>query len=630
MNISLRYFFILLFVNAFVFASAKKPIAQTSSIDLVTVFLDGATISRSATLTIAPGVNVITFNNLSPDLVENSIQFSGLGDATVLAINFSINYLEKKAVSDEYLALETRLDPLLFRINELKNTIDGYERELQLLSTNQRINSDNTDLSLDKVKQISTYYRERSIEINNAIYKNNQLLQELQSQQNDLRNEMLKLDDQKKERRGEITLKLQAPGAAQLDLDFTYNINNAGWFPFYDIKAKNTGSPIEMAYKANVYQQSGVDWEDVKLILSTGDPNTNNLKPDLGPKYLNFVSANYRRTSAVSRSDYKYNPAIRYVSGLVRDDAGQPLPGVNVVEQNSNNGTTTDFDGKYQLAIKGGRELTYSYIGFSQKTLPIYASVMNVELEENIEALEEVVTVGYGKQKKINVVGALEGKAAGVRVQSYNENVENKEEGLTNTRFEIKKIYTIHSNADITTLEIDSFKLPADYRHYAAPEINENVFLTATVKDWEQYDLLQGEANIYFDGSYAGKSQINPSATADSLNISLGTDPNVVVKRERLNNLKSTSFFGGNRIVERGFSVEVKNNKSTAINLRLEDRVPVTQNKEIKVDDIKTNDADYDENTGILTWKISLAPKASTKKQFSYEVRFPKGMNINL
>lgn len=627
MSTFLRCSIVSLSATCFVFASAEKAVSQKSKIDQVTVYLDGATIARSAQVNLVNGVNEIVFSELSPDLVESSIQFSGLGDATVLSISFDINYLEKKAVSVEYAALETTLDKLLFRANEIQNTIDGYERELQLLTANQRINSDNTDLSLEKIKQISTYYRERSVAINNAIYTNKQLLKDLNQQQSDLRNEMLKLDDKKKERRGEITLKLQAERSANLKLAFTYNINNAGWFPFYDIKAKNTASPIEVAYKANVYQQSGVDWDNVKLILSTGDPNTNNLKPELDPKYLNFVSANYRRNRAVSRSNYKYNPTIRHVNGLVHDESGNPLPGVNVLEKGTSNGTQTDFDGKYQLPINGGRQLTFSYVGFSSESLPIYASVMKVELEEDKNSLDEVVVTGYGGN---DVSRALQGKVAGVAVAAYNENVETKQEGLTNTRFEIKKKYTINSNADITTLEIDNFELPADYQYYAAPELNENVFLTATVREWEQYDLLQGEANIYFEGSYAGKTQINPTATSDSLNLSLGVDPNVVVKRERLNNLKSTSFFGGNRIVERGFSLEVKNNKSTAINLLLEDRVPITQNKEIKVDDIETGDAKYDENTGILKWKIKLEPKASAKKQFSYEVRFPKGRTINL
>jgi len=631
MKIYYAFAFIALLCSNLLSASEKPLIAQSSKIEKVTVFLQGATIERSASVQLRTGVNELVFDNLSPDIIENSIQLRGLKDASILSIAFNLDYLDKKNVSAEYESLETRLDELLFERNAIQSTIEGYERELKLLSENQRINSDNTDLSLEKIKQISTYYRQRSTEIQNTIYKQKRALQDLERDINDHRQQMNNLEDSRKEMRGEITVKLQAESASYLNMELSYNIENAGWFPFYDIRANNTTDPIELSYKASVYQQSGIDWDDVNLVLSTGDPNTNNLKPDLQTKYLNFVNRNYKRSSAVSRSNFKHNPTVRSVSGIVTDDSGAPLPGVNIAQTGSTNGTTSDFNGKYRIAINnsGGNELRYSYVGFETQSIPVYASMMNVRLEANQEVLEEVAIVGY---ETTDVSRALAGKAAGVAIQpaSYNENVQAKEESLTNTRFEIKKRYTIVSNSDITTIEIDAFNLPANYQHYAAPELNENVFLTATVTDWERYDLLQGEANIYFEGSYAGKTAISPLATTDSLEISLGIDPNIIVKREKKDNFKSKSLLGGTRVVTNAYEISVRNSKSSTINLLLEDRIPVSQNKEIKISDQETADADYDEQTGILKWKLELAPKASATKNFSYEVRYPKDRYINL
>ncbi|MFD2826566.1 mucoidy inhibitor MuiA family protein [Leeuwenhoekiella polynyae] len=633
MRILVLLLFCLFLSNPNLIAS-EKPLAQNSKIEKVTIYLQGATIERSSSVTVKSGVNELVFDNLSPDILENSIQLRGLDDASILSIAFNLDYLDKKTVSAEYESLKTNLDQLLYEKNSIQNTIEGYERELKLLTENQRINSDNTDLSLEKVKQISAYYRQRSTEIQNIIYKQKRDMQELDRKINDYRQQMNNLDDSRKEMRGEITVKLQSDRATSLNLELSYIIQNAGWFPLYDIRAESTASPIELNYKANVYQQSGIDWDNVKLVLSTGDPNTNNFKPDLQPKYLNFVNGYYRKTSAVNRTNYKYNPTIRSVSGIVTDDSGAPLPGANVAQAGSSNGTTTDFDGKYRLSINsnGGNELHYSYVGFNTESIPIHGSMMNVQMESNNESLDEVVVVGYGTQEKRSVVGALAGKVAGVTInsESYNENVEAKEESLTNTRFEIKKRYTIVSNADITTIEIDKFVLPASYQHYAAPELNENVFLTATVTDWERYDLLQGEANIYFEGSYAGKTAISPLATTDSLEISLGIDPNIIVKREKKDNFKSKSFLGGTRVVAKAYEISIRNTKSSAVNLVLEDRIPVSQNKDIKVSDQETSDAAYDEKTGILKWTLELAPKASVTKNFSYEVRYPKGQNINL
>lgn len=619
---------VLAFLCVSSFRASEKPAAQSSTIKNVTVYLQGATIERQAYVSLKGGSNEITFDNLSPDIIESSIQVSGLKNASVLSIMFNYNYLDKKKETAEYKSLEDEMDALEAKVNEIENQISGYQQELDIITKNERVNSDNTDLSLEKLKQIATYYRQRTTEIKNEIYRLRLEKYELDKSVADLKKEMNKLNDNKKERRGEIVLKLDAESATNLDLKLSYNISNAGWFPLYDIRAKNSNSPIEVNYKANVYQQSGVDWDNVQLTLSTGDPSTNNIKPELDTKYLNFVGRYYRSSNAVRRDNHKYNPTIKTVYGRILDHNGLPLPGVNVVEKGTSNGVSTDFDGDYRINIQGGKELAISYVGYQSQNLPIYASTMNVQLEQDSNTLDEVVVVGYGRQKKRSLTGAV----AGIKVEQedYSENVTAKQESLTNTKFEINKPYSIVSNGDVTTIEIDNFDLPATYKHYAAPELNENVFLTATVREWEKYDLLQGEASIYFEGNYAGKTQISPVATSDSLSLSLGVDPNIIVKRERENDFKKSTFLGNNRIVARKYTIDIKNNKSSAINLLLEDRIPISQNDDIKVSDVETGDAKYDDEDGIMQWELKLEPKQSVKKEFSYEVKYPRSKYINL
>ena len=699
-NLLLLYFLLPLSL----FANSEKP--TTSKIEKVTVYLEGASIERTASVNLLPGENTFVFNNLSPDIDENSIHVSGLGDASILSIVFNIDFLEKKETSQEYQSVENLLKTFQQQKNQIENEIAGYNEELQLLQKNQRINSDATNLSVEMIKEMSVYYRNRVTEIKNEIFKQQLLLSELSKSISDYQSELLKLDDSKKEQRGEITLKLNNQKPANLVLKLKYNIKNAGWFPLYDIRATNTSSPIEFSYKANVYQQSGTDWDNVNLVLSTGDPNTNNIKPTLFPKYLNFNNRSYASKTPVRNTARKYNPTIHKVSGTVYDDTGLPLPGVNVIIAGTSKGTQTDFDGNYALDVQGYRELTYSYVGFETEKLPIYASTMNVSMIAG-SALEEVVVTAYGI-KNNSIDKALAGKAAGVQITSANGkagqgsfvrirgtgslaggssplfildgqpvsesdlqyideesiaditvlkdtaetarygsrgsngvvvittknldkiSVSTKEVGITTTRFEIREKYTIKSNAEITVIAVDEFELPALFQHYAAPELNENVFLTATLKNWEKFDFLAGEANIYFEGNYAGKSFIDPQATADSLNLSLGMDPNIIVKREKLENFKSKSFLGGTRIVDKGYTIEVKNNKKTPINLILEDRIPISENKEIKVEDITTGTAEYNDKTGILRWKLQLPPNATDKKEFIYTVKYPKYKKVYL
>lgn len=708
-------YYVLLILPSLLFANEVKP--KQSTIKNVTVFLEGASIERTATFNVVPGENMLVFNNLSPDIDESSIQFSGLKNTAILSLSYDINFLEKKALSKEYLDFKTKIDSLHLAITSLDNEIAGYNEELTLLSNNRKLSSDATDLSLEKVKTLTAYYRTRVTAIKNK-------LQELQLQKlkisetiRDYGNEMLKLKDSKEEERGEITLKLDAPSASNLVLSFTYNIKNAGWFPLYDVRATDIDSPVRFNYKANVYQQSGTDWDDVTIVLSTGDPTTNNEKPDLDSKWLRFVSPGYKTNKAVGSTAVKYNPTVGTVTGYVYDDAGLPLPGANVILKGTSNGTQTDFDGRYSINASGARELQFSYVGFETKEVPVSSSAVNVSLDAGNSLQEVVITrnskFSHRNKSKIesrpnaSFVQTLSGMAPGLTISTVNgqpganstvrirglssingdkeplfiingalvdqSNFRSldpdkiasvsvlkdagataiygnrgangvilitlndvnasgnyKEEGLTNTRFEIKKKYTIKSNQDITVIEVDTFEFPATFNHYAAPELNENVFLTASISGWEKYDLLYGEANIYFNGAYAGKTIINPLATEENLELSMGVDPNVIITRKKIDNFKSKSFLGTNRIVSKEYEIKVKNTKQTAITLLIEDRIPVSQNKEIKVDDIEYGNAEFDKEKGILKWKFTLGANQDVAKRLSYVVKYPKYRTVNL
>ncbi|MCK8520285.1 mucoidy inhibitor MuiA family protein [Aquimarina sp. D1M17] len=619
----------LILISFLGYADSEKKIDST--IDEVTIYLSGAQIKRSARVNLKPGTNEIVLSHLSPNIEKNSIQISGLKKTSILSINFNIDYLDKKKQSKDLEILHHRLDSLLFQKNKLENILSGLGQEKKLLDNNQRISSNTESLSLERIKQISTYYRERATQIQDRTYTLTVEIDNITEQITNVSKEIDKLDDDTKEERGVISLKLDSALATNLVLEIKYNVTKAGWFPLYDIKSQNTQKPIAIAYKANVYQQTGTDWTDANIILSTGDPTVNTIKPVLNTKYLNFTYRNYNPSTAVNRYSYKYNPTVQVVSGIVNDQNGQPLPGVNIIETGTSNGTQTDFDGRYNLAITNGNALSFSYIGFTSESLPIYSSVMNINMEPASSSLEEVVVVGYGSSSSSRFKNSPPSYSSRKKERKeYNQVVENKEEGITNTKFRIKKKYTIKSNADVTSIEIDNFELDAQYKHYVAPELNENVFLTAKLGNWEKFNLLAGEANIYFEGSYAGKTNIDPLSTTDSLTISLGIDPNIIVEREQLNNYKSKSFTGSNRISNREYKISLKNNKQNPVSITLKDRIPVSQNKEIKLDNIDTKDAKYDQKTGIMTWNIELLANQKTEKQFSYQVRYPKNKRINL
>ena len=526
-------------------ANDQKPL--DSRIDAVTVFLNAAQVERVATVTLTAGTNELLLKDLSSKINENSIQVSGLRDASILALNYNIDYLEKKTLSTRSLQLQSQLAQLKLSENRNQNQLLGLTKEQEVLEKNQRVNSNETSLELAKLQEIASYHRQRINKILDEKYEIQLRLEVLKEEIANISKEFRKIEGDIKQLRGAITLKLDTPQPVKLSLRIRYTIRNVGWYPMYDIKAKNSSQPLAINYKANVYQQTGTDWNDVRITLSTGDPSTNNSKPELNPKYLNFV---------------------------------QP-----------------------QLQ-------------------PYYSKKINSS------ALEERIIAEKEMNLKDNE--ALSAANEDQIPEPYNETVYKKLEGLTSTQFEIAKRYTIASNAEITIIDIDRFSMPAAYNHYAAPVLSEKVYLTALIGNWEQYNLLEGEANIYFEGSYAGKTKINPQATTDSLTISLGVDPGISIKRRQLDNLKSKSFIGTTQIIDRSYEINVKNNKADAIQLILEDRIPVSQNKELKIEDYKIGNAKFNTQKGILRWEFQLGAKATEKKQFSYRIKYPKGQQINL
>ena len=332
---------------------------------------------------------------------------------------------------------------------------------------------------------------------------------------------------------------------------------------------------------------------------------------------------------------------VKTVSGVVTSTVdGLPLPGTNVTVKGTSNGTQTDFDGKYSLKITDGQELVFSYVGFQTETVPIHSGTMNLAMEEDISALEEVVVMaqgikrerysGYNNAVQTMIDKDIDNEQLYIEPKTYTSHGDLIEEGITNMRFEIKKAYSIPNDGDVTVIEIENYRVSAKYEYFAAPVLNENVFLTAKIENWEQYKLLPAEANVYFEGSYSGKTNINPYSTTEELTISLGVDPNVIVKRTQPKDFKKNTFIGGNRVISKQYEIELKNNKSSAIDIVLYDRVPISQNKAIKIDDIDTGTSEYDDKKGLLKWTLNIDANDKSDHSFSYTVKYPKYKRINL
>jgi uncharacterized protein (TIGR02231 family) len=199
-----------------------------------------------------------------------------------------------------------------------------------------------------------------------------------------------------------------------------------------------------------------------------------------------------------------------------------------------------------------------------------------------------------------------------------------------NVSFDIDLPYDVPTNGKEQTATLKEYSIEALYKYYAVPKLDKDAYLLAEVADWEKLNLLPGEANIIFEGTYVGKSFIDPNSTADTLNLTLGRDKRVIVKREKMADFSSVKFMGNNKVQKITYELTIKNNKKDTVRLMLKDQYPLSTNKDIEVELLDEGNASVNKELGVLTWKLELQPGESRKARFSYTVRYPKDRILNL
>ena len=201
---------------------------------------------------------------------------------------------------------------------------------------------------------------------------------------------------------------------------------------------------------------------------------------------------------------------------------------------------------------------------------------------------------------------------------------------LTFSEFNIQQTYTIESGTEATRIVIDRNNLPASYEYYCAPKINNSVFLVANISGWEKLSLIPGKANIYFDNTYVGNSIINPETSNDTLEISLGQDQRIAVKRDKIVDKCKSRTVGLSKKHNRAYRIEIKNNRNNLVKIKIVDQIPVASNDKIKVESSNKDGARLNDGSGILEWNFEIPPKTLKTTTFEFEVKHPRKLNVVL
>jgi uncharacterized protein (TIGR02231 family) len=333
----------------------------------------------------------------------------------------------------------------------------------------------------------------------------------------------------------EVLVNISSEQNITAKLYLTYTVYEAGWMPLYDIRAKDIQNPVQLAYNARVFQNTGEPWEKTILRLSTADPRQHGQKPELFPWYIDFEQP------VVMQREYK-------------------------------------------------RDIS--------------------EVAENAEIMEMHVMAAPAVQS---------GTAANYTQVDANQ---------TNLEFAISIPYDIPADNKYYTINIQDFSLPAIYEYYCAPRLDRDAFLLARITGWETYNLLPGEINLFFEGTYVGKSYLDVRNTEDTLDLSLGRDKGIVITRVKLQDLTSERIIGSNKRESHTWEISVRNNKRQAVDLKIEDQLPISMNKDIEIESTDISGGHINNETGIITWKPRIEPGTEKKLRVSFDAKYPRDKRV--
>jgi len=507
----------------------------------VTVFPDRAQIDHETSISLLPGKSILKLAGLSPYIDAQSIQVKGYGEFTILSVNQQNNYLQNLEDSPEVKSIRSQIEILQAKVEDETVAITILNEKEDFLVANRAVLNKETTFSLEQLKNVMDLYTNNMDQIKTTTLKKQRLIKDYNKQIAVLQQQVASKLSRQQLPSGEILVTVNSEKQVTGKLTLSYVVSNAGWYPSYDIRVDDIKNPVAIFYKANVFQNSGVDWKDVKLSFSNATPWVAGNIPILNPWFVDY-----------------YYPISRSLQGKA---AG---------------------------------------ISAKRSEAPV---MMEMARADKAMEVNEMETAPVAVQKQV---------------------------GETTIIFDVATPYTIQSDGKIQTVEIQRITALADYKYVTLPKLSPLAYLTANITDWAKLSLQSGEATLYFENSFVGKSTLDVNQLKDTLTISLGTDNSILVKREKRKDFTSRKVFGSNRTDTYSFLLTVRNNKSNTVKITINDQIPVSSNSGITVDAIELSGGKLNGQTGEIKWDLELKSQETKQLVLTYSVKYPKDKTVIL
>ena len=537
-----------------------------SEIKKVKLFLTSGEILQEQSIKLNKGRNKVVFSGISTFADPQSIQFNSDGEFKLVSISTEMDFLAAEQLNPRISSMKDSLENLNEQLKTNDNNRKSYDAELSVLNTNRDLKGDNQNLTVAQIKEAAEYYRVRTFEINQKLTQLNKEQRKTSNRIEKLKKQLIEINYDENKRSNQVIILIDVNNNTTLNSTLKYLVSDCGWAATYDLSAIDLNQKINLKYKAKIYNNTGNEWKNIDLILSTGDPRLTASRPDLNPWYLNNQEL---RNGLAKRNKNEYkSEEVNFQNEAIQEItiANQRVYDNYVV----NDGETID--------------------DFDKKTVS-------------------------KKRQDINQNGVI------IRQIEISE---------LSTEFIIATKINCPSDSKPYVVEIKEMNLDATFSHVSVPKLDNGTFLQAQITGWQEFDLIPGPTNVYFGGQYVGQSEIDTKNIEDTLSLSFGRDNKVQTVRKLKSELSTKKVIGNTKKDSYLYEISIRNNRTSPITVDLFDQIPVSKSSEIIVSADETTKANYDEITGETSWKIILNPGEIKTVELGYTVKYPKNIFINV
>ena len=582
-----------------------------------TVYFSGAELTHTVNVSLRQGENSLTIEGLTPNIDVNSLKINVSNSVMVAASEFTTDYLTEKKSSDYIKKLKDSIDNYNAMIARLASAIKINTSSLELLKKGVENNlSNKTEGSTSMVKKHLTtaeitqnldYYNNKAAALEKSIYDDNLKKTELSQKLTNLQSQLRQEQGKKGVFNGILNLNLVASYATNATVTVSYFTSQARWVPFYDMVVTDASKPVNLKGRSKVSQNTGIDWNNINITLSTATPSKTKDAPVFDTWFLDFVYNNYGYYGGMNK---KMSNAITY-------DMAESKDAIALEES-----AVSNVKARAVRSVSDAQQILYVVDG-----VPYDGDISEINpnsIASTTVLKEAQATAMYGSRGAGGVVL--------ITTKKMEDYIAVEEKNIA-MEYKIDLPYTIPGNGKEQIINLKDYNLSPEYKFYAAPKLDQNAFLVADFKDWEKLNILSGLANITYDGTYVGQTYLNTSQTNNVMSVTLGSDKRISVKREKLIDFSQVKILGSDTKVTLAYKITVKNNQNKAVKFTLKEQYPISSQKEIKVEllDKETTKPTYNkEDIGVVTWDFDLAAGESREFRIAYSVKYPKDKKINL